>query len=395
MHLDMKFKDNYTADGEYTIQAEGYETAALYWADSNGMLPDWTAFGYVKIDEMTGLGILDFCGGRAVPPEATHVLVRAFPANTSGNASDCVEELFPMERERRTDCGQPLLRCGILTDLHLTRKAGTVKWALRTVTDADCILLLGDMTNDGSAEEFRLFEDCLNETVPGVPMYCVNGNHDLMTAVDKYADFQKRRAKWQSETQNICFTSLNGIDIIGVNAGELWTRDTMRVTPEQLECLDSLLGRGRDGWKIVLCHTPLSRDMPVRNGHLSKYLNRDKQLQEIIDAHEQVIFLSGHTHLSPSLNSGVVSYDPDRGNLYINCGSIRPTELGEEAKLALPEWKEGNIVELKIMEKALEVRMRTIHTKKWISRGYYYVIPEPGSKKQRKGSLVYDHYIES
>ncbi|MCD8104364.1 MAG: metallophosphoesterase [Lachnospiraceae bacterium] len=367
MNLEIKFKDNYSADGVYTIRADDYDTAALYWADRNGALPEWTAFGYVKIE--AGLGSLDFGGGRSVPFEATHVFVKAFRTS----APDCVEELFPIEREHGMECGQSLLRCGILTDLHLTRKAGTVKWALRAAADADCILLLGDMTNDGTNEEFRLFEDCLNETVPGIPVYCVNGNHDLMTAVDEYADFQKRIACWKSETKNICHVAFNGIDMIGVNAGALWARDIMRITPEQLEYLDSLLGQDRDDWKIVLCHTPLSRNMPVRNGHLSKYLSRDKQLQEIIDAHEHVIFLSGHTHLSPNLDSGVVSFDSSRNNLYVNCGSIRPTELGKEAALALPAWKEGNVVELRIMEKALEVRMRTIHTRKWISRGYYFI----------------------
>lgn len=366
MNLGIKFKDNYSADGVYTIRVNGYDTAALYWADCNGALPEWTAFGYVKIDE--GLGMLDYYGGRGVPFEATHIYVKAFREN----ASDSMEELFPIERERRTECGQSLLRCGILTDLHLTRKAGTVKWALRAAADVDCILLLGDMTNDGSQEEFRLFEDCLNETVPRIPVYCVNGNHDLMTSMDEYADYQKRTAHWESETQNICHASFHGIDMIGVNAGALWTRDTMRITPEQLESINSLLEQG-DGWKIVLCHTPLSRDMPVRNGHLSKYLSRDKQLQEIVDEHEHVIFLSGHTHLSPNLDSGVVSFDSARHNLYVNCGSIRPTELGKEAALALPEWKEGNVVELRIMETALEIRMRTIHTRKWISRGYYFI----------------------
>lgn len=366
MNLEIKFKDNYSADGEYTIRADGYDTAELYWADCNGVLPEWTAFGYVKID--AGLGSIDYYGGRGVPCEATHVLVKTFCTNVP----DCKEGLFPIERERRIECVPPFIRCGILTDLHLTRKAGTVKWALRAAADTDCILLPGDMTNDGTKEEFRLFEDCLNETVPGVPVYCVNGNHDLMTDLDVYGDFQKHIACWNSETQNICHAAFNGIDMIGVNAGALWTRDTMRITPEQLEYLDSLLEQG-DGWKIVLCHTPLSRDMPVRNGHLSKYLSRDKQLQEIIDAHEHVIFLSGHTHLSPNLDSGVVGFDSTRNNLYVNCGSIRPTELGKEVASVLPEWKEGNVVELRIMEKALEVRMRTIHTRKWISRGFYFI----------------------
>ncbi|MCD8022034.1 MAG: metallophosphoesterase [Lachnospiraceae bacterium] len=369
MNLEIKFMDNYSADGEYTIWADGYDTAELYWADCNGVLPEWTAFGYVKID--AGLGRLDYYGGRRVPFEATHVFVRAFRAN----APDCMEKpfvmerLFPIEREHRTEYSQTILRCSILTDLHLTRKAGTLKWALRAAADTDCILLPGDMTNDGTKEEFRLFEDCLNETAPGVPLYCVNGNHDLMTDADEYEEFQKRIARWNSETQNICHATFKGIDMIGVNAGALWTRDIMRITPEQLVCIDSLLGQGND-WKIVLCHTPLSRDMPIRNGHLSKYLSRDKQLQEIVDKHEHVIFLSGHTHLSPNLDSGVVSFDSARSNLYVNCGSIRPTELGKEAAPALPEWKEGNVVELRIMEKALEVRMRTIHTRKCISRGF-------------------------
>ncbi len=369
MYLDIKFKDNYSADGVYTIQARGCHSARLYWADSFGMLPEWTAFGYVKLDIRTGTGSLDYCGGHIAPAEATHILVTASYFETAGGC----EELFPIERERIVDTEQPLLHCGILSDMHLTRKAGTVRYALRAVLDTDCIIMPGDMTNDGSEEEFKLFEKCLNDTIGDTPVYCVSGNHDLMTDADKYADFQRRRISWQSEAENICRASINGIDIIGINAGELWTSDIMRVTSEQLEYLNSLLEQSKDTWKIVICHTPLSRNMPVRNGHLSTYLNKDAQMQKIIDAHERVIFLSGHTHLSPNLNSGVVSFDTERNNLYINCGSIRPTELGKEAVNACDDWKEGNVVELMIKEKSLEVHMRTIHTRKQISRGCYFI----------------------
>ncbi|MCD8217277.1 MAG: metallophosphoesterase [Clostridiales bacterium] len=367
MDLNVRFNDDYGADGVYTVHAPGFQSVRLYWADEQGALPEWTSFGYIPLDMVTGVGEFVFSGGRAIPMEATHICVWA----DKGSTEEYCEQLFPFERKRRHVLKQPLARFGILTDLHLTRKAMAVRRGLQNVTDEEANFLLGDMTNDGSEEEFRLFEGCLDEIIPNIPVYSVNGNHDLMGRAGQYEDFQKRRTAWRTEEQNICYASFRGMDIIGINAAKVWTHDIMGITKEQLSYLDLLLNQGRGRWKIILCHTPLSRNMPVRNGHLSTYLSRDAQLQTIIDAYDHVIFLSGHTHLSPNLNSGVAYFDAERCNFYINCGSIRPTELGKEAGAFSAEWKEGNTVELVIMEDVVEIRMRTVHSKKWISRGYY------------------------
>ncbi|MCD8158957.1 MAG: metallophosphoesterase [Clostridiales bacterium] len=369
MNFRVEFENDIYADGVYTADIPGYEGAELYWADEKGILSGWTSFGYIKPNVAAGFGVFKYGEGRSVPPGVSHICVKAYRSDSS----DCLEKLFPVERRKRCVLNKPFLRFGILTDIHLTQKVSAVKSALQTVKDTDCILSAGDIANSGVSEEFRRFEGCLDEIVSGIPLYSVNGNHDLMGENGQYNDFQRRRVLWQKENGNICYSSFKGVDIIGINAGGFWRKDIMKITREQLVYIDSLLKECKNKQKIILCHTPLSRNMPLRNGRRSSYLSSDAQFQEIIDSYDHIIFLSGHTHLSPGLDSGVVSFDSERANIYINCGSIRPTELGKEADTAPEEWKEGNTVELRISDNGLEILMHTVRSKKLISRGYYLI----------------------
>ncbi len=80
---------------------------------------------------------------------------------------------------------------------------------------------------------------------------------------------------------------------------------------------------------IVMCHPPLIAHNPQRTADMASYIVReqDTRLQKIID--KNIIFLSGHTHVIPS-----IEIDEARGNLYINDGSICPTtEKSENGKI--------------------------------------------------------------
>lgn len=70
----------------------------------------------------------------------------------------------------------------------------------------------------------------------------------------------------------------------------------------------------------ALAHNP-------KRGDRQPYLSRDDQLQRIIDAHRNIIFISGHTHVSMNSDVSCVERDKLRSNIYINDGSIRPTTV--------------------------------------------------------------------
>ena len=103
-----------------------------------------------------------------------------------------------------------------------------------------------------------------------------------------------------------------------------------------------------------MCHPPLIAHNPQRTTDMASYIVReqDTRLQEIIDKNKNVIFLSGHTHVSPSLE-----YDEIHSNLYINAGSLCPTTV----KGADPITQQGNITILEISENEIFVIAKGIH----------------------------------
>ncbi len=104
----------------------------------------------------------------------------------------------------------------------------------------------------------------------------------------------------------------------------------------------------------LLAHNPKRSDT-------KPYLSWDEQLQKIVDAHRNIIFISGHTHISME-NGSCVEQDTERNNIYIDDGSIRLTTVLKEDRKAEMESGEGNLVELEIREKQITVTGVSLRT---------------------------------
>lgn len=57
-----------------------------------------------------------------------------------------------------------IYRISLLSDLHLSRKTGRVKRALEKAFESDCVLISGDLVNDGKPEQLEFFAECVNNT---------------------------------------------------------------------------------------------------------------------------------------------------------------------------------------------------------------------------------------
>ena len=137
---------------------------------------------------------------------------------------------------------------------------------------------------------------------------------------------------------------------------------------EQLEWLRRRLDQN-DGWHIILCHAPLLKHNPQRNEG-APYLGRNDELQKIIDSHRKIIFVSGHTHVSPNNAGGCVESIYEKQLVYINDGSVTPTEL--KGEILMPaEWKDGVRMELALWDDQVEIKTKSIHTGICYPRGYY------------------------
>lgn len=372
------------ADGVYVLQAQKCTAAILFWANEKGALPDWTSFAYIPLDSC-GRGRFHFQGGRSVPPEATHVYVRAVHDDFIGYE----EGLYEMPINGRRRLVQEEVHLCVMSDLHLSSKTGVLKRAFAMAQGADALLLAGDMTNDGTTRQHELLKQCLEELLPDMQVFSVTGNHDVPRTAEEQGDrheiwnhlmFQRwlfermEKGEWQYGPDGAYAASFGDIEIIGLQA-VTEKRKFLFEGGKQLEWLNRLLSKTpKARWRIILCHAPLLQHNPKREEGKSPYLNRDKQLQEIVDRHGKIIFISGHTHLSMNNPTGCVEWDAVSSNLYINDASIRPTDLLPGEQMQPAEWKDGTFLDIRISGLDVEIVTRSVSSGKKHARGYYHFI---------------------
>lgn len=252
-----------------------------------------------------------------------------------------------------------------MSDLHLARKPWQVRRALQMGQGADLVLLAGDLVNDGTPEQMREMRRCIEDKLPETPVLAVAGNHDyprlpvplIPEGVCDYPAIQdwllhRQPYPYIRDSSGAYALRAGELEVIGLNCVSHWRRFKF---PDgaQLKWLASHLKGSGAARHIVMCHAPLLAHNPKR-GDKKPYLSRDDQLQAIIDAHRNIIFLSGHTHISMDC-PGCVEYDADRDNLYINDGSIRPTTLLAGNGVQKAASGSGNVVELRLSPDQIDI----------------------------------------
>ena len=263
------------------------------------------------------------------------------------------------------------IRIIAMSDLHLSKKPWQVRKAFRMSQGADLVLLVGDLTNDGTAAQMELMHKCIEDVLPDTPVLAVTGNHDYpsnpapMIPVGScdYPAMQRwllGRQPYPVETEpsGAWAVRIGDMEILGLNCASHWRRFVFR-NGDQLRWLSEHLETSDARRHIVLCHAPLLSHNPKRSDK-KPYLSRDDQLEAIINAHRDIIFISGHTHISMESAIPCVEYDRERNNLYINDGSICPTTVLTPAGKPTAAPAVGNIVELMLSSEGVTVTGRSM-----------------------------------
>lgn len=370
------------AQGKYTVKAKGFILAVLRWGSHDGPLDRWGPFAYLPLDP-AGNGTFFFSGNRGIPKDATHVWAHCFTHDFTSFEEASVELA---DRYIRSDVPpNDMKRFSVLTDLHLSTKPWKITRALKAA-ESDVIFLLGDSTNDGLREQFDRFKACIAEVVPDKTILPVTGNHDVLHSsrgnssdgCGNYADFQRRlleKAKgkgyavFQAPDGRAYSVRVGDLEVIGL---QCVTANRRFIFPEgkQIDWLENHIETTSASWHIVLCHAPLLAHNPNRNIG-QPYLHKNKRIQEIVDRKGRVIFLSGHTHVSPNVLTGNGEYDKEHHNIYLDCGSVVATDTSGEVGLMSPDWKDGCKTELLVMRDEVEICMSSIKSGIRFPRGYY------------------------
>lgn len=379
MKLWRRFSGHDTADGVFRVQCTGAQRMRFSW-DGDDDARDYSDWAYFPLD-MNGCGEFALSGDRAVPPGATHIRLTA--EFDDGRTRSC---RYPIPESRLTRPISAGLRLCLMSDLHMTRKPMRLRKAICMGSAYDAILFAGDITNDGLPEQFERVKAIIEEEAPDTPVIAVCGNHDfphkplpeIFDGVSNYYLFQRwllERAAGMgvevSEDDSGAFSArLGDVQIIGLNAVSHYRRFVFH-GGKQLDFLERQIAAAGDGYKIVMCHAPLRAHRPIREKKDVPYLSRDARLQEMIDGAKNVIFHSGHTHVTLNEPAGCVEHDRVSGNIYINDGSVCMTTFREQEMLVREEWLAGAVAELNIARDAVEIVGRTIYGGKRFGRAYY------------------------
>lgn len=258
------------------------------------------------------------------------------------------------------------MRLLVMSDLHLSKKPWQVRKALKMGEDSDAILLVGDLTNDGSPEQMALMRQSIAEALPGIPVLAVPGNHDYphfpsSMIREGFCDFEalqdwllvRQPYPYVLDESGAWVVRMGEIEIIGLSCVWHWRRFKFK-DGAQLNWLEKHLNTSNARWHIILCHAPLLAHNPKRSD-TKPYLSRDERLQSILDSYRNIVFISGHTHVSMESPLDCVEHDTARNNIYINDGSIRPTTRLTADGLPEAEPADGNVVELLIEDSQITI----------------------------------------
>ena len=370
------------AQGKYIVRAKGFILAVLRWGNAEGPLAGWGPFAYVPVDP-AGNGIFTFAGRRGIPAGATHVWAQCHRADFTSCEDVCVE--IPPKYRAVTGGAETAYRFSVLTDLHLSSKPWKIRQAL-SATESDTVLLLGDSTNDGLKKQFDAFRACIETVAPEKAFFPVIGNHDVLPASEEnepdgqrnYMAFQKDLlAKAEKIGYSVSYdpespayaVRIGDLDLIGLQCATTGRRFRF---PEgrQIDWLEDHLNSSPALRYIILCHAPLLAHNPARNQG-TPYLHENRRIQEIADRKGHILFLSGHTHVSPNSTAGNAEYDGEHRNLYLDCSSVVPTDTSGIEGLMSPDWNEGVKTELTVSADSIEICMSSIGSGVRFPRGYY------------------------
>ncbi len=268
------------------------------------------------------------------------------------------------------------MKLGVISDLHIYNKTLNIERALSILNDVDLLLIVGDIADRAEEKQYSTTVKMLEKHIHGIPIYSVSGNHDNPARDD--ANYRKFEMFMNCEYPSIVdisgafYKRINDtVELIGLNPMYHQKQFFFPNKGQQLLFLKERLNKSTAQYHIVLCHPPLIGHNPQRTGNMQPYIvkEQDQRLQEIINEHHNVIFISGHTHFFPELD-----FDTPHQNLYINDGSVCPTTTKDNTAKTV----QGNVILIEINENGISVTIKGIHTGKIFANHIYFdgVVPK-------------------
>ncbi len=224
------------------------------------------------------------------------------------------------ENQEIVDPNTPLFTFSVLSDVHITNNSkhrfvtrfASALTQIKTIApNCATIVLNGDFTDNGYANEYDMLNKILQDNSPLPPVTFVGGNHEfrrnypeeLTVFIQKtgmqgiYGDY------WLNEHHFIYFgTESSGTDGADISDAQVdWFKKTIA----------EKYTKGRP--IFVFLHQPLTNTVRSQTPEVVN----DSKIRAIVDAYPEVIFFSGHTHYEMSVEGNAFT----SGATYFNTAS--------------------------------------------------------------------------
>lgn len=208
-----------------------------------------------------------------------------------------------------------LLRAALFSDTHITKamyRRSLLIPALKKLGRfaPDLVVFAGDCTDNGSEPNWRAFAADVKKYCKIENVIVAIGNHDTWESYACPHDYPAARERW------LRFAG----EIMGKRPENVWFLKVYNGTPffilgSEDTCVGATLGEAQLSWLenalneaekarpggpfVVVCHSPMNRTHGVGENERGMGLEGDAspRLQAILNAHENVFYLCGHTHV--------------------------------------------------------------------------------------------------
>ncbi|MCM1033140.1 MAG: PQQ-binding-like beta-propeller repeat protein [Odoribacter sp.] len=211
-------------------------------------------------------------------------------------------------------------RFAILSDIHITPGNASEPWLTAAVEeinngDYDAVMLLGDLTNEGSDVELANVKSILDNITH--PLYVIPGNHELtwsQSATKTFFDL------WGND--RFVF-EVDSLVVVGISCGPYMKMGDGHIKQEDLHWLRSTLDeRVTDGKRVLsLNHYPLQDDLD----NYIEYIN-------LLSAYPVVGHFNGHYHRWNRYDGG------DIPSVMLRALDMRDGTYGYSIVDVSPEW---------------------------------------------------------
>ncbi|MBQ7796833.1 MAG: metallophosphoesterase [Lachnospiraceae bacterium] len=148
----------------------------------------------------------------------------------------------------------------------------------------DIILITGDITHDGSPEDYQYLKDTFSEALPDTPVFCTIGNHDIRSSFR--SGFLNENA---SDTPYYASTIVKGYQFISLDSS--YENGLLGIfTDEALDFLEEKLADPEVKGNFLLMHHPI-----MESARHLRFLMNDR-LETMLKSGKITGIFNGHVH---------------------------------------------------------------------------------------------------